>query len=269
MEYPINEKRLPIDQLEKLGLYEQGTLYLERSNVDALLSGRRTDMINMANLQLEGLSIRQLDAKLSLRENSDGTLSLNLHPVYRQVAEHPLLSRQEMDSLIKGERSAISKDSQITEKRHKELIIEYDEQTREFVAFAPRQVQAPSTVNGQRLSKEQLEDFRRGNVVELDDGTRLQHTATDSRGVRSSSSRLIMTLENAGTVSTAVFRDLSNIKGSMQQQSQGFSKGYNSALTQMLAAERPGAGELSVQEYAQQQQHYANLKTPQGRKLGL
>ena len=267
MEYPINENRLPVDQFEKLGLYDQGTIYLDRMNLDALRAGRRTEMINMANLRLDGLSIRQLDAKLSLSEGNDGQIKLNIHPVYRRPVDHPLLSRQEMDLLIGGKETSIEKNAPLSTKRQKSVVIEYDEQTREFVAYYPSQVQPPTEINGETLSNKQKDDFRHGKIVELSDGTLLQHSATDSRGIRSSSARLVATLPVDGIAEKVVFRNISNIKGNNSPQQQGFSKGYNRALTEMLTSEMTVTeGELSVQEYSRQQQQYANLKGQDGRQ---
>ena len=102
MKYPINENEMPLNELEKLGLYKDGGFSISPENIDALLAGRRTDMLSMAGLNIDGFAIRGLDAKLSLSRNTDGTVQLNIHPIYREPQWHPLLSDDEEKALIAG-----------------------------------------------------------------------------------------------------------------------------------------------------------------------
>jgi len=63
----FKDNELPLGELEKLGLYIQGRILLSRDNINALLTGRRTEMTNFKDLKFDGLSIPELDAKLSLK----------------------------------------------------------------------------------------------------------------------------------------------------------------------------------------------------------
>jgi len=192
----------------------------------------------MAGLNIDGFAIRQLDAKLSLARNKDGSVGLNIHPIYRKPQWHPLLSEQEEQDLISGKRDVVSMklDDDPTKKR--KIIFEYDEQTNEFVSYESEQVEAPIKVNGETLSEKQQEAFRNGEVVELKDGTKIQHSATDNKGIRSDRKRLILSVLLDGGISYLVFRGINNLKGRLEPQSEGYSEGYNRALSDLIMADK-------------------------------
>ncbi|TWI15498.1 MULTISPECIES: DUF4099 domain-containing protein [Sphingobacterium] len=238
MKYPINENEMPLNELEKLGLYKDGGFSISPENIDALLAGRRTDMLSMAGLNIDGLAIRQLDAKLSLSRNELGDIQLNIHPIYREPQWHPLLSDDEEKALIAGEQHVVSKEQDIDGNKKKKVIIEYDDLTREFIAYEPEEVQAPIRVNGEELSEKQQEAFRNGEVVELTDGTKIQHSATDNKGIRSDRKRLILSVLLDGGISYLVFRGINNLKGRFEPQSEGYSEGYNRALADIMMADK-------------------------------
>ncbi|MGJ1390222.1 DUF4099 domain-containing protein [Sphingobacterium spiritivorum] len=254
MKYPINENEMPLNELEKLGLYKDGGFSISPENIDALLAGRRTDMLSMAGLNIDGFAIRQLDAKLSLSRNTDGTVQLNIHPIYREPQWHPLLSDDEEKALIAGEKHVVSKEQEIDGNKKKKVIIEYDDLTREFVAYEPDEVQAPIRVNGEELSEKQQEAFRNGEVVELKDGNKIQHSATDNKGIRSDRKRLILSVLLDGGISYLVFRGINNLKGRFEPQSEGYSEGYNRALTDMMMVDKKQkekGNEQTVQDLVQ------------------
>lgn len=238
MKYPIKQNEMPLNELEKLGLYRDGGFSISPENIDALLAGRRTDMLSMANLNIDGFAIRQLDAKLSLTRGMDGTVQLNIHPIYREPQWHPLLSDDEEKALISGEKNVVSKEQEIDGNKKKKVIIEYDELTREFVGFEPDEVQAPVKVNGEELSEKQQEAFRNGEVVELKDGTKIQHSAIDNKGIRSDRKRLILSVLLDGGISYLVFRGVNNLRGRLEPQTEGYTEGYNRALSDMMMADK-------------------------------
>lgn len=250
----IKESELPIKDFEKLGLYRDGRIDMNSEDMDALLSGRRTAMRSMAHLELDGFNIRQLDAKLSLRRDGDGTVSLNLHPIYKDIQPHPLLDLDETTRLAAGEVPSIQKEYSDDGKERKEVIIEFDEDTREFVAYDPKEVEVPVRINNEELSEQQQKDFREGRVVELSDGTRLQHSASDSKGVRSDRTRLVMSVLLDGGLSYLLFRGVRHLFGERSPQKEGYTKGYNEAVADMMLSETRTEHEPTVAEHAKRQQ---------------
>ncbi|PYF74603.1 DUF4099 domain-containing protein [Pedobacter gandavensis] len=249
METFIKENELPIKELEKLGLYQEGKLNLSNEDVDALLAGRRTDMRSMFHLKMDGFEIRQLDAKLSLNRNPDGTVTLNLHPIYKEVKPHPLLSEEEARVLLDGKLQSIQKVYEQADKKLAMLIIEYDKQTREFVSYHPEQVEAPIKINGQVMSEEQQKAFQRGDVIELDEGTRIQHSATDSKGIRSDRKALILSVLMDGGISYLLLRGIRNLAGNKDGQKEEYTKGYNQALADSMVGKPKREKEMTVGEH--------------------
>lgn len=247
METPIKEKELPVAELEKLGLYRDGALTLKDGDIAALLAGRRTDLHSLHNLEMDGFKISQLDAKLSLSRVEDGKIALKLHPIYKEVQPHPLLNEKETKQLLAGKQESISKtvDDKGMERR---LVIEYDEQTKEFITYFPYQVEVPPKVNGETLDEKQKKAFQHGEVIELADGTRLRHSAADSKGVKSDTKRLIFSVLLDGGLSYLVMRGLRNLAANVDLQKEGYTQGYNQALADMVLGKSKRDLEMTVKD---------------------
>src|SRR5690606_5154054 len=95
--------------------------------------------------------------------------------------------------------------------------------------------------------------FRNGEVVELKDGTKIQHSATDNKGIRSDRKRLILSVLLDGGISYLVFRGINNLRGRLEPQDEGYTAGYNRALSDMMADKkiREKGNEKTVQDLAQ------------------
>ena len=74
-----------MEELQKLGLAQNGRVELDQDDLEAMLSGRRTDMLRLENLSSDGMRIDVLDAKLSLREQPKGGLELLLHRIQKST----------------------------------------------------------------------------------------------------------------------------------------------------------------------------------------
>src|SRR5690606_7965215 len=178
---------------------------------------------------------------------------LNLHPIYKDIQPHPMLDRNETTQLAAGEVPSIQKEYIDNGKDRKKVIIEYDEDTREFVAYNPKEVEVPVRVNNEELTEQQQKDFREGRVVELSDGTRLQHSASDSKGVRSDRTRLVMSVLLDGGLSYLLFRGVRHLFGDRSPQKEGYTKGYNEAVADMMLSETRVEHEPTVAEHAKRQ----------------
>jgi hypothetical protein len=248
----FKENELPIKELEALGLYQDGKMNLANEDVDVLLAGRRTEMRSMVNLQMDGFFIRQLDAKLSLKRNADGSVSVNLHPIYKELMPHPLLSEEESKLLQSGQLQNIQKVYKKTEDKVGGLIIEYDAETKEFVSYDPDQVEVPIKVNGEILTEEKKKAFQNGELVTLEDGTKIQHSVTDSKGIRSDRKALILSVLLDGGISYLLFRGLRNILGNKEEQKEAHTKGYNLALADMTVGKPKRELEMTVGTHVDQ-----------------
>ena len=227
----FKDNELPLKELERLGLYIQGRILLKRDDINALLAGRRTELTNFKDLKFEGLSIPELDAKLSLKKDQDGTVNLNVHPIYKVARNHELLNENESQKLQSGEIDNIVKEQEVQKGKIRKIIIEYDEQTKEFISYDPEQVNVPVKVNSEELSEEQKKKFKNGQVVELSDGTKFQHTALNPKGLRSDNKRLALSILFDAGISYLVYRGIQALKNRAAKfQNEGFTNGYNQAI---------------------------------------
>src|ERR1700712_2059999 len=99
----FNEIDIPVKELETIGLAVNSQMLLNEDDLKALLSGRRTGLLNLQNLEAENISIKSLDAKISLRPDDNGKLTLLIHPVYRKPVTPDFLDDYEAKQLEKGD----------------------------------------------------------------------------------------------------------------------------------------------------------------------
>ena len=200
----FKEQDLPFHELQTLGLAVGRELRLDEDDKQALLAGRRTEMLRLENISLQGLQIPALDTKLSLTRNADGTTQLLAHPIYKEAQVPSFLTDTEAEALEKGELTNIGKvidENGVT----KDVLIEFDKETNEFLVIDTDEVHAPEAINGINLSPEQKERYRKGKEVESGEGTTFQYTATGKHAIRSDKIALIASvLIDGGDILPAV-----------------------------------------------------------------
>ncbi|WP_231426470.1 DUF4099 domain-containing protein [Pedobacter sp. Leaf250] len=228
-------KELPLSQFEDLGLYHDKQLLLGPEEIQALLNGRRTDLISLRALKGEGFEIERLDARLSLRREDSGELSLMIHPIYRTAREHPLLTAGEIDDLINGRKDFVGRRIDKEEGRWAMYNIEYDPETKDFVGYDVAKVQTPERINGMLLNEEEKSAFRRGELIELTDGTRVQHRASDPKGIRSDRKVLVLSVLLDGGISYLLIRGIRSIRDGANQLNH-HTTAFNQALAEMQGA---------------------------------
>lgn len=231
---------LPLVDLAKIGLIQESGLVLDREDIDALLSGRRTGMLRFENLNFDGFNIPALDAKISLKQGANGELELRMHPIYKK-AEYPAwLTDTEAEKLEKGEAVNLEKMIFDDEGHLKDVLVEFDKETNEFIVTDTEKVQAPDKVNNEPLTPEQKERFRKGKEVELSDGTKFQFSAADPKGLRSNRLQLIASIVIDGGLSYVLFKGLNALFGHKQEKSAEVnnSKGFQTAMREMEEQEQ-------------------------------
>lgn len=247
------EQELPLADLERIGLAKNGRLKLDEDDLSALLSGRRTEMLRLENLQAEGLLIPALDAKLSLRPNASGVLELLVHPIYKEIEPPYYLTAEEAQQLEKGEKVNIDKIIVDKDGNAKEVLVEFDSETNEFIITDTEKILAPEEINGLPLTAEQKEKYRKGKEVETADGTTIQYTAKDRHGVRSDRLALIASVLIDGGVSYLLFKGLNALFNKPQKKEPGTN--YHKAVadisgsrnTQATGAHRPANDQTEEQ----------------------
>ncbi len=226
-----NIQDIPIGDLQRIGLAKDGILMLDQDDLTALLSGRRTDMLRLENLNADGLHIPSLDAKLSLRPDTEGRLALLLHPIYREPEVPSFLTDTQAEMLEKGDVPNLQKMIFDGEGNPREVLIEFDKDTHEFIVTDTERIQAPDEINNIPLTAEQKKRYRMGEEVETADGTTLQYSGTEKQGIRSDKLALIASILIDGGVSYVLYKGLQALFGKKQDKEHGAN--YQQALKNM------------------------------------
>lgn len=224
-----------MEELQKLGLADWNVLHIDDDDLAALLAGRRTDMLRLENLEQQGLHIPALDAKLSLRRNEDGKVELLAHPIYKFAEGPEYLTDTEIESLEKGEAVNVVKTIRDDKGAQHEVLVEFDQDTNEFIVIDTGKVQAPDEINGAPLTKKQKESYRKGKEVETEDGTTIQYSAKDKQAIRADRIALIASVLIDGGVSYVLFKGLNALFNKPQHKEPG--RNFHKALDKLKNAE--------------------------------
>ncbi|MGB3108300.1 DUF4099 domain-containing protein [Sphingobacterium siyangense] len=244
MDNKFLETDIPIGDLRKLGLMTSGKPDLSKEDIEALISGHRTDLITLRNLHGDGIHIQEMQAKLSLHRDENGHMSIQLHPIYREATRHSLLLDVEAEQLELGQLTNVQKTYQ-TDQGKKSWIIEYDPETKEFISSDPDKVEVPDKINSEKLSELQKDQYRNGGVVALSDGTLIQRRAASRSGVTSNRTALIYSLLLDGGISYLVLKVVGNLVNNKKEQQDPYTTGYNQALKDMYDQNREKVSKLS------------------------
>lgn len=250
----FNEKDLPLAELQKVGLAKDGQLQLSEGALQALLAGRRTEMIRLSDLSMDGFQIPELDAKLSLRPDAEGKPELLLHPIYIEADYPEFLTDVEAEELQKGQAVNIWKIVKDAEGQPKDILVEYDPETREFIITDTEKIVLPDLVNSEQLTPGQKEKYRKGKTVELSDGTVFQFSRTASQGVRANKLALVASILVDGGVSYMLYQGLHALFGEKPDEKERarMSPGYQLALEDLRKQQ---TAKTAVPDYTPEGEH--------------
>jgi len=229
------EHELPMADLETIGLASRGQLLLNEEDLGALLSGRRTEMQHLKNLEAENIKIAAIDAKISLRRNEQSKVDLLIHPIYKRPVTPDFLDPNEAHELENGEVQMLWKKIKDGKGKEKELLVEYDAETREFIVSDTEKIIAPDMVNSEFLTAAQKENYRKGKEVKIADGTTLQFSGKDVNGIRADRLMLIASIVADGGLSYVLYKGLRALYGKERDEAKAReeSPGFRSALQDM------------------------------------
>lgn len=219
-------ENLPLTQMQEVGLAKDGKLLIDQEDLQALLSGRRTDMITLRSLSVDGQKLPEIHSKVSLTGLPDGESKLVFHPIYKQVDNPEFLTVDESESLQKKEVSSINKIIQDDWGNPKEIIAEFDEQTNEFVITDSRRLLTPELVNNEYLNEKQKEMYKQGKRVVLSEGTQFQFTGNGRKSIQANKPAVVMSVSNSNGVSYVHYDNLPPLDGKRNQNAGQLSEGY-------------------------------------------
>ncbi|WEA00767.1 DUF4099 domain-containing protein [Mucilaginibacter sp. SJ] len=227
-----HEDDLPIEDLGTIGLAAGGQLLINVDDLKALLSGRRTGLLELHDLETDNVKIKSINAKISLKTNEKGKIDLLIHPIYKNAEVPGLLTDTEARQLQKGEIGSLLRITLDNNGKKKEMLVEYDPETKEFIVSDTDKILAPDMVNNEFLTPTQKENYRKGKEVEIADGTRFNYSGTDRHGIRSNKLALVASALIDGGLSYLVYRGLNALFNKKRDQNAAgkLSPGYYQAL---------------------------------------
>jgi len=247
-----------MEALRKAGLVHDGVLILDQDDLKALLSGRRTEMQRLEKLEFEGMIINSLDAKLSLQRDEAGVVELLYHPINKEPKASKYLTRTEAEMLAKGDAVNLQKTVFDDNGRKMEVLIEFDNETNEFIVTDTEKILAPDSINDIPLTPEQKERYRKGKEVEIGDGTTVQYSGTEKQGVRSNKLAFIASVLIDGGLSYVLYHALNKLfnKPRDQRKAGKMSEGYFKAWEKMEQQEQAKGFKSDVHSEAAEGEEY-------------
>ncbi len=247
MQYLFKEAELPLEALQTLNLLEKGKVNIDNDSLEAMFSGRRSALLAISDIQLENFKIARLEAKLSLLRDEDGEVELLIHPIYRSAQQHHLLDQQASEQLISGEKDRHVVEVDMGTDHRKKVVIEYDEETREFLSYDSAKVQIPSRINGEELDTEQQEAYRLGQPVSIYDDTTVQYRVSEPKGILANTEKLMFTFDDESGVEHVMLSGIRNLRDSFHRQLDYNSASYQRALQIMLKDNFPHLSNMDLQ----------------------
>lgn len=228
----FHQEDLPIKDLETIGLAAGGQLLFNVDDLKALLSGRRTGLLELHDLEAENIKIKSLNAKISLQPNETGKIDLIIHPIYRKAVTPDFLDDNEAQKLQKGEVASLLKTTVDNHGNKKEMLIEFDADTKEYIVSDTEKILAPDMVNNEFLTAAQKENYRKGKEVQIADGTKFAYSAVDHHGIRANKLALVASILIDGGLSYMVYKGLNALFNQKRdpKAAEKLSPGYRNAI---------------------------------------
>jgi hypothetical protein len=115
-------------------------------------------------------------------------------------------------------------------RQDKDMVIEYDQKTKQFYSYDPNSIKSPDRVNDEELSEQQKKKYKKGDVVKLADGTEFQFSPSSVKGLRSNKSSLVLSVLLDGGISYLLLTGLSNLLGQKRIDDNVYTQGYRDAI---------------------------------------
>lgn len=158
----FSESDIPYKELELLGLSKMKIFSLDKTNITALLSGKRTSVLDLTFRDNAGEQVN-LKGKISLYWADNGKASVNVHPVRQEIMNDINLKPKELERLQAN--GIIAKTI-----NNEKYLVQLDPETNELLKTRIKSISIPSSIKGIELDKQQKEALKSGKELMLDIG---------------------------------------------------------------------------------------------------
>jgi hypothetical protein len=162
----IDENRVNWSQFERLGISRN---YLEKTgNLDRLLNWQKTDLLPVS-LKFDDVSLRT-DARLALRENPEGVLSVSIHALRKEPELDRYYFGMKFSEEDKQNLRQTGNLGRVAEVQYRQgettpVFLSIDKLTNELVAVRADRIRIPDTIKGVQLNDGQKKDLSEGKAV--------------------------------------------------------------------------------------------------------
>lgn len=166
----IDESKIDWSQFEKVGVTKE---MLEKSkSLDKMLNWQKSPTLLPIKVEI-GDTIIRTDARLSLRENSDGKLNLVVHAIRKEPhLDRPLygtiLSEDDKQNLRQTGHAGRLIDIEPAKDQKMMAFVSIDKLTNELVAVRADKIKIPNEIKGVTLDDQQKKDLSEGKAVYLE-----------------------------------------------------------------------------------------------------
>lgn len=189
----IKAHQLPVQQFERLGISQERLNKLPKDEMKNLLSGFPSNMKFLTFKDNAG-SMQKVNAKLSVYQNTDGTIGLKVHPYRERIKNDMELSKNELNQLKSG--SAIQKTH-----NGQDYLVQLDQSINELRKIRTDHIKVAEAAGKTQLTLKQKEDLVSGKRIQVKDSegrtTTIKLDLTRPSGIRIESPKEKLDRSNA------------------------------------------------------------------------
>ena len=155
----FNENNIPYKELELIGISKKQIWSLDKADITALLSGKRTSLLDLAFHDNKGEEIN-MKGKISLYWKDNNNAGVKIHPVRLEIMNDINLKPKELERL---------QDNEIITKtiNNEKYLVQLDPETNELLKTKIKSISIPSYIKGVELNKQQKEALKSGKELIL------------------------------------------------------------------------------------------------------
>lgn len=172
----FKENDIPYSDLKKVGITKNDILNWNRFNLEALLSGKRTNLMQLSVIDKHGEKF-DFNAKISLYRKEDNSIGVKIHPIRQNIINDLGLKEKDINRLKDGE--VIAKNI-----NGEKYIIQLDKDTNELLRSSIKSIKIPSYILNERISNKQKETLKNGGIIELSNGDKVRLDLDTVNGVK-------------------------------------------------------------------------------------
>lgn len=172
----FRESDIPYNDLQKVGISKNDILSFSKQNLEALLNGKRTNILHLHCTDTKGESF-DFNAKISMYRKEDSSIGVKIHPVRQSILNDIELKEKDIYKLKQGE--VITKNI-----NNEKYLVQLDQETNELLRAKQKSIIIPSYILNEKVDSKQKETLKNGGIIELKNGEKVRLDLNSINGVK-------------------------------------------------------------------------------------